>query len=112
MVYPHRLTKDKKGNSYENDHLFYRSARNVTNLEYQNYLPLVEPGYINLNPRDASMISRACAKTKLVLSSKKNKKKAGKVSYALFLDKDWPIVHVSVPKLETLQVSYIRTTWF
>ena len=78
MVYPHRLTKDKKGNSYENDHLFYRSARNVTNLEYQNYLPLVEPGYINLNPRDALMNSRDCAKTKLVLSSKKNKKRREK----------------------------------
>ena len=54
---PHHLTKDQKGYSYENAQLFFsRSDKIVTNLEYHNYLHLMEPGYINLNLRDLSII--------------------------------------------------------
>ena len=65
----------------------------VTNLEYQNYLQLMEPGYLNLSPRDASTISSGCAKTK-VACHQNDQTAREKNSYALFLNSGWPIVQV------------------
>ena len=86
---------EQKSYSYENAHLFLKRCQDSDKFpEYQNYLQCIVPGYINLSPRDASKISSGCAKTKLGLSWKKNKKHGGKVAHALFLNFDWPIVQV------------------
>ena len=58
--------------------IFLKIAKIDTNQEYQNYLQLMEPGYTNLSPRVASIISSSRAKTKLGLSSQKNKKRGKK----------------------------------
>ena len=51
-------------------HFFFKkSVKTATNLEYKNFLQLMEPGYININPRDTSIISSGCAKAKLDLPS-------------------------------------------
>ena len=55
----------------------------MTNLKYQNYLQVMEPGYINLSPRDASIISSGCAKTNV-----KTTKSAGKSLISIFLNSD------------------------
>ena len=50
----------------------------VPDLENQNYIQLMEPEYMNLSPREASLVSSGSAKTKLGLPSLKNKKGWGK----------------------------------
>ena len=72
---PLSLDYRTKGYSYEMVIFVKKSVKTITNLEYQNNLQLMEPGYINLSPRDAPMISSGCAKTKLGMSSKMNIKR-------------------------------------
>ena len=62
----------------------------MPDLEDQNYLPLMEPGYMNLSPREASLISSGCTKTKLACHLKitNNKKLREKFSYSLFFNSD------------------------
>ena len=72
---PHRLTKNNNSTCVK-FHFFFikKSAKIVTSLEYQNYLQLMEPEYINLSPRDAPIISSGCAKTKHTKNKKRGKK--------------------------------------
>ena len=49
---------------------FLKNAKMVTGLEYQNYLELMEPGYINWSPRDASIISSGCARRTILKEQK------------------------------------------
>ena len=65
----------------------------ATHLEYQNYLQLMEPGYIFKPQRrvnDKQWLCKDQARPALV-----NEKKAWeKVSYAFVLNSDWQIVQV------------------
>ena len=56
----------------------------MTNLEYQNYLQLMESGYIKLSPRDATVISSSCAKTQLSLPSNRTKSAGKSFIYLIF----------------------------
>ena len=67
-LYPVSPSLDERIVLFDNCHLFlYKMPKMVTNLKYQSYLQLMEPGYINLRLRDASEISSGCVKTKLDL---------------------------------------------
>ena len=66
----------------------------VPDQKYQNYLQLMEPENMNLSPREAPLLSSGCAKKQARLAIVKEQKSLGKVSYALFLNSDWPVVQV------------------
>ena len=68
---------------------FKKSAKKVTHLKYQNFLQLMEPRYINLTLRDASIISSGFAKSKLGLL--KRTKSEGKSFICLIFNSDWPV---------------------
>ena len=70
---------------------FKKSAKTVKNLEYHNYLQLLESGYINLRPRDESIIRNVCAKKRARNIIVKEQKAREKISYVLFLNSDCPI---------------------
>ena len=67
----------------------------------------MRPGYINLSPRDASMMKQYLCKGQTRSVIVKEQKAQENVSYAFF-NSDWPIVQVEVPKLEKLEVSSIN----
>ena len=67
----------------------FENAKMVTGLEYQNYLELMEPGYINWSPRDASIISSGGARRTILKEQKR-----GKGFICLIFNFDWPIVQV------------------
>ena len=75
---PHHLTKEQEGYKIENANLFHTSGKMVRNLEYQNFLQLMESGYTNFSLIDASIISSDCAETTLGLSLYMNKKRGEK----------------------------------
>ena len=78
----------------------------VPDLEYQNFIQLIEPGYMNLGPREASLVSSGSAKSKLGLPTLKNKKRGGKVSYALCFKSAWLIIQLYLPKIEVIGKFY------